>query len=64
MEFDARGDWRYNYFPFARGLAPQDNQSSIKLFRNSNEPDKTNPNLICYFLANSIDNPNELNQSK
>ena len=40
----------------------RDNQSSIKLlekfsFRNSNEPDKTNPDLICYHLTNSIDNP-------
>lgn len=39
----------------------RDNQRSIKLlekfsFRNSNEPDKTNPNLICYHLTNSIDN--------
>ena len=39
----------------------KDNQSSIKLlekclFRNSNEPDKTNPDLICYHLTNSIDN--------
>jgi ribosomal-protein-alanine N-acetyltransferase len=39
----------------------RDNQSSIKLlekfsFRNSNEPDKGNPNLICYHLTNSIDN--------
>ena len=39
----------------------RDNQSSIKLlekfsFRNSIEPDKTNPNLICYHLTNSIDN--------
>ena len=39
----------------------RDNQSSIKLleklsFRNSNEPDKTNPDLICYHLINSIDN--------
>src|SRR4051812_27929882 len=38
-----------------------DNVSSIKLlekfsFRNSNEPDKTNPDLICYHLTNSIDN--------
>jgi len=38
----------------------RDNQSSIKLldkfsFRNSNEPDKTNPELICYHLTNSID---------
>ena len=38
----------------------RDNQSSIKLlekfsFRNSNEPDKTNPDLICYHLTNSID---------
>lgn len=38
----------------------KDNQSSIKLleklsFRNSNEPDKTNPDLICYHLTNSID---------
>ena len=37
----------------------RDNQSSIKLlekfsFRNSNEPDKTNPDLICYYLTNSI----------
>ena len=40
----------------------KDNLSSIKLlekfsFRNSNEPDKTNPALICYHLTNSIDNP-------
>ena len=39
----------------------KDNQSSIKLlekfsFRNSNEPDKTNPDLICYHLTNSIEN--------
>jgi [ribosomal protein S5]-alanine N-acetyltransferase len=39
----------------------RDNQNSIKLlekflFRNSNEPDKTNPDLICYQLTNSIDN--------
>ena len=38
----------------------RDNQSSIKLlekfsFRNSNEPDKTNPDLICYRLTNSIE---------
>ena len=38
-----------------------DNQSSIKLlekfsFKNSNEPDKTNPELICFYLTNSIDN--------
>ena len=37
------------------------NQSSIKLlekfsFRNSNEPDETNPDLICYRLTNSNDN--------
>ena len=39
----------------------RDNQRSIKLleklsFRNSNEPDKTNPELICFYLINSIDN--------
>jgi ribosomal-protein-alanine N-acetyltransferase len=39
----------------------RDNQRSVKLlekcsFRNSNEPDKTNPDLICYHLINSIDN--------
>ena len=39
----------------------RDNQSSIKLlekfsFRDSDEPDKTNPDLICYHLTNSIDN--------
>ena len=38
----------------------RDNQSSIKLlekfsFRNSNEPDKTNPELVCFHLTNSID---------
>lgn len=38
----------------------RDNQSSVKLlekfsFRNSNEPDKTNPDLLCYYLTNSID---------
>ena len=37
------------------------NQSSIRLlekfsFRNSNEPDKTDPGLIYYHLINSIDN--------
>lgn len=36
----------------------RDNQPSVKLlekllFRNSNESDKTNPDLICYHLANS-----------
>jgi [ribosomal protein S5]-alanine N-acetyltransferase len=40
----------------------RDNQPSIRLlekfsFRNSNEPDKTNPELICYHLTNPIDNP-------
>ncbi len=39
----------------------RDNQSSIKLleqfsFKYSNEPDKTNPELICYHLTNSINN--------
>ena len=39
----------------------RDNQSSIKLlekllFRDSHEPDKTDPDLICYHLTNSIDN--------
>jgi [ribosomal protein S5]-alanine N-acetyltransferase len=39
----------------------RDNQRSITLlekfsFRNSNEPDKTNPDLISYHLTNSIDN--------
>jgi [ribosomal protein S5]-alanine N-acetyltransferase len=39
----------------------RDNQRSIKLlekfsFRNSNDPDKTNPDLIYYHLINSIDN--------
>ena len=39
----------------------RDNQSSIKLlekfsFRDSNEPDETNPNLIYYYLTNSIGN--------
>jgi len=39
----------------------RDNQRSIKLleklsFRNSNEPDKANPELICFYLTNSIDN--------
>ena len=39
----------------------RDNQRSIKLlaklsFRNSNEPDKANPELICFYLINSIDN--------
>ena len=38
----------------------RENQSSIKLlekfsFRNSNEPDKTDPHLLCYYLENSID---------
>ena len=39
----------------------RDNQRSIKLlkkfsFRDSNEPDKTEPDLITYYLTNSIDN--------
>ena len=39
----------------------RDNQSSINLlekfsFKNSNEPDKENPELICYHLTNSSDN--------
>ena len=39
----------------------RDNQSSINLlekssFRNSNEPDETNPEIICYHLTNSSDN--------
>jgi ribosomal-protein-alanine N-acetyltransferase len=38
----------------------RDNLSSIKLlekfsFRNSNEPDNSNPDIICYHLTNSID---------
>ncbi len=37
----------------------KDNQRSIRLlekisFSNSNEPDKTNPDLICYHLENSM----------
>jgi [ribosomal protein S5]-alanine N-acetyltransferase len=39
----------------------RDNLSSIKLlekfsFSNSNQPDKTNPDLICYHLTNSVEN--------
>jgi ribosomal-protein-alanine N-acetyltransferase len=39
----------------------RDNQRSINLlekfsFRSFNEPDKTNPELICYHLTNSVDN--------
>ena len=39
----------------------RDNQSSIKLlekfsFKNSNVPDKTYPDLICYYLKSPIDN--------
>ena len=39
----------------------RDNQRSIRLlekfgFRNSSGPDKTNPDLICYHLTNSIEN--------
>lgn len=39
----------------------RDNQSSINLleklsFRNSNKPDETNPELICYHLTSSSDN--------
>jgi len=39
----------------------RDNQSSIKLldkfsFKQSNELDNANPELICYYLTNSIDN--------
>jgi ribosomal-protein-alanine N-acetyltransferase len=38
----------------------RDNQRSINLlekfsFRESNEPDKTNPELICFYLTTSID---------
>ena len=47
----------------------RDNQSSIKLlekfsFRNSNKPDKTNPDLICYHLTNSNDNLKQKTQRK
>src|SRR5262245_3561621 len=43
------------------GHCHKDNQSSIKLlekfsFKKSNEPDQTNPELIGYYLTNSIDN--------
>ena len=43
-------------------LLHRDNYRSIKLlerlsFRNSNEPDSTNPELICYNLANPINHP-------
>ena len=39
-----------------------DNQSSIKLlekfsFKDSNKPDKTDTNLVCYHLTSSNDNP-------
>jgi [ribosomal protein S5]-alanine N-acetyltransferase len=39
----------------------RDNQRSIKLleklsFSNSNEPDKTNPELVCFHLTNPINN--------
>ena len=39
----------------------RNNQSSIKLlekfsFKNSNEPDKTNPDLICYYLKSPNNN--------
>ena len=39
----------------------RDNQSSIKLlekfsFKNSNQPDKTNPDLKCYHLTNFLHN--------
>jgi ribosomal-protein-alanine N-acetyltransferase len=39
----------------------RDNQRSINLlekllFRNSNDSDKTNPELICYHLRNPFDN--------
>jgi len=42
-------------------LLHRDNRSSVKLlekfsFKNSLEPDKTDPDLICYHLTNSIDN--------
>ena len=42
-------------------LFHSDNHNSIRLleklsFRNSNEPDKTNPDLICCHLTNSFDN--------
>lgn len=41
----------------------RDNQRSVKLlekclFRNSNDPDKTDPNLIYYHLTNSTDHLN------
>ena len=39
----------------------RDNQNSIKLleklsFSNSNEPDKIDPELVCFHLTNSLDN--------
>jgi ribosomal-protein-alanine N-acetyltransferase len=41
----------------------RDNQRSIKLlekfmFRDSNEPDKIDPDLLCYHLTNSVDTVN------
>jgi len=46
----------------------KDNQSSIKLleklaFQNSDDPDKTNSELTCYYLTNSNDNSiSQINQ--
>lgn len=40
----------------------RNNQRSVRLldklsFKQSNEPDKATPELLCYYLASSIDNP-------
>lgn len=45
-------------------LFHRDNQRSINLlkkmlFRNSNESDKVNPELVCYYLTNPVDNPKQ-----
>jgi ribosomal-protein-alanine N-acetyltransferase len=56
-------DYVFNIIKVQRieAFCHRDNQSSTKLlekfsFRNTNEPDHTSPELICFHLTNSIDN--------
>jgi ribosomal-protein-alanine N-acetyltransferase len=56
-------DYAFNTIKVQRieAFSHRDNQSSKKLleklsFRNTNEPDRSSPELICFHLTNSIDN--------
>ena len=56
-------DYAFNTIKVQRieAFSHRDNQSSKKLleklsFRNTNEPDRTSPELICFHLTSSVDN--------